>query len=182
MKQRLKSVAVSILAVILQGSFGTPVYAKEPCRPIEERPIKIEAWISKKDMKDYRTMRRQFEAMGYTYAALWAYPGKNPSRVAAIGSCVPAYVARHALQQALIYYGEVNSLVHQSFVSGHWIGLGTSLFAESSQQPINKQQLRDLLDPALDTFQFHKLYRQLTEQDEQVPAFGQMLPNPKLMK
>ena len=162
--------------------WGAPVYGAEPCRSVEERPIKIEAWISKKDMKNYRSMRRQFEAMGYTYAALWSYPGENPSRVAAIGRCVPAYIARHALQQALNYYGEVNSLVHQNFVSGHWIGLGTSLFDKNSQQPINKEQLHTLLDPALDTFRFQALYQQLTMQDEQVSAFGQMLPNPKLMK
>ena len=161
---------------------GTPGYGAEPCRPIQERPVKIEAWISKKDMKNHRSMRRQFEAMGYTYAALWPYPGENPSRVAAIGRCVPAYIARHALQQALIYYGEVNSLVHQNFVFGHWIGLGTSLFAGESQQPLNKEQLRALLDPALDTYQFQALYQQLTTQDEKVSAFGQMLPNPKLMK
>lgn len=167
---------------IILALLGAPAYGTEPCRPIEERPIKIEAWISKKDMKDYRAMRRKLEAMGTTYAALWPYPGENPSRVVAIGRCVPAYIARHSLQQALIYYGEVNSLVHQNFVSGHWIGLGTSLFDDNSQQPINKEQLRALLDPALDTFQFQELYQQLTTQDEEVSAFGQMLPNPKLMK
>ncbi|MDH5763367.1 MAG: hypothetical protein OEZ51_10320 [Nitrospinota bacterium] len=160
----------------------TPGYGDEPCRPVEERPVKIEAWISKKDMKNHRALRREFEAMGTTYATLWPYPGKNPSRVVAIGRCVPAYIARHALQQALIYYGDVKSLVNQSFISGHWIGLGTSLFAENSQQPINREQLRNLLDPALDTFQFQALYQQLTAQDEQISAFGQMLPNPKLMK
>lgn len=168
--------------VLFPVLFGTSGYGAEPCRPVEERPVKIEAWISKKDMKNYRAMRRKFEAMGYTDAALWPYPGENPSRVVAIGRCVPAYIARYALQQALIYYGEVNSLVHQNFISGHWVGLGTSLFAESSQQPVSKQQLRDLLDPALDTFQFQALYQQLTVQDEQVSAFGQILPNPKLMK
>ena len=171
-----------VIIIIFFVFSGIPGLASEPCRPIEERPIKIEAWVSKKDMKEYRALRNKFEAMGYTYAALWPYPGKNPSRVIAIGRCVPAYIARHALQEALIYYGEVNSLVHQNFVSGHWIGLGTALFAENSQQPINKQQLRTLLDPALDTLQFHELYQQLTAQDEEVSAFGQMLPNPKLMK
>jgi hypothetical protein len=178
-RQKTAGLLMSGTILALSGTHG---YGAEPCRPVEERPVKIEAWISKKDMKNHRSLRRQFEAMGTTYAALWPYPGKNPSRVAAIGRCVPAYIARHALQQALIYYGEVNSLVHQNFISGHWIGLGTSLFDENSQQPINKQQLRALLDPELDTFQFHELYQQLTAQDAQVSAFGQQLPNPKLMK
>jgi hypothetical protein len=186
MVSNIFSMSVRVAGVLAVPIFlvlgATPGYGEEACRPVEEQPVKIEAWVSKKDRKDYRTLRRRFEAMGTTYATLWPYPGKNPSRVVAIGRCVPAYIARHALREALIYYGEVNSLVHQSFISGHWIGLGTSLFAENSQQPINKQQLRDLLDPKLDTFQFQELYQQLTAQDEQVSAFGQMLPNPKLMK
>jgi len=148
---------------------------------VEEKPVKIEAWMSKKYVRDFRTIRKQLAAMGNTRAFLWPYPGDNPSRVVAIGRCVPAYIARHALSQSLIYYGEINSLVHQKFVHDHWVGLGTSLFAENSQQPITAEQLTRLLDPSLGTLQFQELYRKLTVQDKQVPAFGQKLPNPKLM-
>ena len=172
----------ALVLLVFMLVFSQTGYGKEDCRPIEERPVKIEAWISKKEMKDYRAKRKELEAMGYTYATLWSYPGNNPSRIVAIGRCIPAYIARHALQQALVLYGEVKSLVHQDFVSGHWIGLGTSLFAEESQQPINREKFRALLDPALDTIQFQKLYRKLTAQDATVSAFGQTLPNPKLMK
>lgn len=171
-----------ILTVSLLSAGVSPILAEEECRRVEERPVKIEAWISKKDLKDARALRREFEAMGTTHATLWPYPGENPSRIAAIGRCVPAYIARHALQQALLYYGDVKSLVHQNFISGHWIGLGTSLFAENSQRPISREQLRALLNPELDTFQFQALYRQLTVQDAEVTVFGQTLPNPKLMK
>ncbi|NIQ03274.1 MAG: hypothetical protein GWM98_25195 [Nitrospinaceae bacterium] len=174
--------AIITLSVVVPVSLVTPGFGGEDCRPVEERPVKIEAWISKKDMKHYRALRRDMEAMGTTHATFWPYPGKNPSRIVAIGRCVPAYIARHALQQALIYFGDVKSLVNQSFISGHWIGLGTSLFAENSQQPISPEQLRALLDPDLDTFQFQALYRKLTVQDPEVSAFGQKLPNPKLMK
>lgn len=179
---QMRALAAGGVAGVVLAAWISPAFGEELCRPVEERPVKIEAWISKKDMKHYRSVRNNLEAMGTTIAALWSYPGKNPSRVVAIGRCVPAYIARHALQQALVYYGDVNSLVHQNFISGHWIGLGTSLFAEDAQQPINKKQLRALLDPVLDTFQFQTLYRQLTAQDETVSAFGQTLPNPKLMK
>ncbi len=175
---------IFILALLMFPPVFDPAMAAEldtPCPSVEEKPVKIEAWMSKKYMKEFRERRRQLSAMGYTRAFLWPYPGDNPSRVAAIGRCVPAYIARHALSQALIYYGEVRSLVHQKFVHDHWVGLGTSLFAESSQQPISPEQLTQLLDPALGTPEFHALYRKLTVQDEKVPAFGQKLPNPKLM-
>jgi hypothetical protein len=159
-----------------------PAWAQSNCPPVEEQPVKIEAWLSKRFLKDFRQMRRELGAMGYTYVALWPYPGENPSRVAAVGRCVPVYIAQHALTLALQYYGEVKSLVHQNFVHGHWIGLGTSLFAENSQQPISEEQLKQLLDPSLDSLQFHKLYRKFTLQEKEVPAFGLQLPNPKLMK
>ena len=152
------------------------------CRPLEERPVKVEAWMTKKRLPEFRQMRQEFRRMGNTYVSIFSYPGNNPSRVVAIGRCVPAYIARHVLEKTLEYYGDVKSLVHQGFVAPHWMGLATSLFAENSQKPINQDQLNRLLDPGLSTEAFHALYRQFTVQDKTVEAFGQTLPNPKLMK
>ncbi|MCF8722876.1 hypothetical protein LQ236_000896 [Nitrospina gracilis] len=154
-----------------------------PCPPVEEQPVKIEAWLAKRLEPQFPAIRKEMGLMGFTRVALWPYPAaENPSKVVAIGRCVPAYIARHALQQALYHFGGVQALVHQKFVHDHWIGLGTSLFAESSFQPITLKQLQRLLDPALGTFEFQSLYRQYTVQDVKVPAFGLNLPNPKLMK
>ena len=57
---------------------------------------------------------------------------ENPSDSGYIGSCVPAYIGRHILRKAMESSGGVNSLVNQGFISSNWIGVGTSLFAESS--------------------------------------------------
>lgn len=110
------------------------------------------------------------------------YPAENPSKMVAIGRCVPAYIARHTLQKAVEYYGGVNALVHQGFFSSNWIGVGTSLFAESSFQPIIQDQLTRLMEGSLDTRQFQSIYRQITRQKKKVKAFGLLLDNPKLMK
>ena len=72
----------------------------------------------------------------------------------AIGSCVPSYVGRHMLRQAMEYSGGVNSLVNQGFFSSNWIGVGTSLFSENSLRPITQDQLIGLMDVSLDTQQF----------------------------
>ncbi len=141
----------------------------------------MEAWLSKKYEKNLRRLRKEFEAMGTTRASLWVYPAENPSRTVAIGRCVPGYIARHALNLTEHYLGKVNSLVHQSFISPYWIGIGTSLFAENSQQPVDSDQVAQLKNRALDTVQFQELYRKLTRQDETVPAFGLEVPNPKYM-
>ena len=71
--------------------------------------------------------------------------------------------------------------MHQGFFSSKWIGLGTSLFAESSFRPVTKDQLMKLMDPSLDTKKFQATYRQLTTQKKKVKAFGLLLDNPKLL-
>ena len=86
------------------------------------------------------------------------------------------------LRQAMEYSGGVNSLVNQGFFYSNWIGVGASLFAESSLRPITQDQLIGLMDISLDTQQFQTIYRQLTTQQKKVKAFGLMLGNPKLLE
>ena len=119
--------------------------------------------------------------MGNTRIALWIYPAGNPSKIVAIGRCVPAYIARHTLRKAIEYSGGVSAVVHQGFISSNWIGVGTSLFAESSFQSITQDQLFRLMDESLDTHQFQSISRQFTMQEKKVKAFGLLLDNPKLM-
>ncbi|QPJ61398.1 MAG: hypothetical protein G3M70_05650 [Candidatus Nitronauta litoralis] len=162
--------------------FAFPAQAEVSCRPLEERPVKIEAWMAKKKLPQFREMRREYGRMGSTYVSIFTYPGNNPSRVVAIGRCVPAYIARHALETTLHYYGSISHLVNQGFVAPHWMGLATSLFSENSQRPITRQQLNRLLDPSLGTQEFHALYQNMTVQEQMVEGFGMRVPNPKLLK
>ena len=106
--------------------FAFPALADVSCRPLEERPVKIEAWMAKKKLPQFREMRREYGRMGSTYVSIFTYPGNNPSRVVAIGRCVPAYIARHALQTTLHYYGSISNLVMHGFVAPHRMGLATS--------------------------------------------------------
>ena len=152
------------------------------CPSIENKPVKIEAWLSKRYKKELLQLRKEFAAMGNTRVTLWVYPSENPSKIVAIGGCVPAYIARHTLRKAIEYYGGVNALVNQNFFSCNSIGVGTSLFADSSLQQIRLEELTRLMDGSLDTRQFQSLSRQLTIQNKKVRAFGLMLDNPKLMK
>jgi len=85
------------------------------CSSIEEKPVKVEAWMSKQYEKNLRQIHNEFSAMGNTRVILWVYPAENPSKIVAIGSCVPSYVGRHMLRQAMEYSGGVNSLVNQGF-------------------------------------------------------------------
>jgi len=175
--------------IFFVGVFGplflwvlTGTAMSEECSPIEDKPVKVEAWMSKQYEKSLRQIRNEFSAMGNTRVTLWVYPAKNPSKIVAIGSCVPAYIGRHMLRKAIEYSGGVSSLVHQGFFSSNWIGVGTSLFAESSFRPVTKNQLMSLMDASLDTKKFQETYHQLTMQQKKIKAFGLMLSNPKLLE
>ena len=162
---------------------GTNIgFAKEDCLSISHKPVKVEAWLSKKYEKDYRNIRREFAEMGDTKVGLFIYPAENPSRIVAIGRCVPAYMAQHFMKKAWKYSLGTTHLVHQGFVSSHWAGVGTSLFSENSMSAITPEQLNRLMDDTLDTESFQEMYRALTVQIEKVSAVGLMLDNPKLIR
>ena len=179
--RRLLIVFVCVLVVpFLWVSFGESTSFK--CFPIEENSVKVEAWMSKQYEKNLRQIRKEFSAMGNTRVTLWVYPAENPSKVVAIGRCVPAYIARHMLRKAMEYSGGISSLVNQGFISPNWIGVGISLFAESSFRPVTQGQISRLMDVSLNTKQFQAIYRQFTIQEKKVRAFGLLLDNPKLLK
>ena len=119
--------------------------------------------------------------MGNTVVGLFVYPAENPSRVVAIGRCVPAYIAQYILAKARKYSLGTTHLVRQGFVSSHWTGIGTSLFSENSMNAITPEQLARLMDDSLDTDSFQEIYRKLTRQPKKVSAFGLLLDNPKYM-
>ena len=158
-----------------------PVLAEEECLSISQKPVKLEAWLSKRYEKYMRSIRKDLGGMGNTRVGLFVYPTENPSRVVAIGRCVPVYIAQYILTKAEEYKLGTTHLVNQGFVSSHWTGIGTSLFSENSMNAITKEQLAALMDETLDTESFHEMYRALTRQPEKVQAFGLMLKNPKYM-
>ena len=60
------------------------------CSSIEEKPVKVEAWMSKQYDKNLRQIRNEFSAMGNTLVILWVYPAESSSKIVAIGSCLPS--------------------------------------------------------------------------------------------
>lgn len=157
------------------------VFAERDCVSISRKPVKVEAWVSKRYEKDLVKVRKEFGEMGNTVVGLFVYPAENPSRVVAIGRCVPAYIAQHILEKARKYSLGTTHLVHQGFFSSHWTGVGTSLFSENSMNAITSDQLSQLMDESLDTDAFQEIYRNLTQQPRKVPAFGLLLDNPKYL-
>jgi hypothetical protein len=169
------------LLLVLVVVFPGYAFGEKNCESISHKPVKLEAWLSKRYEKDLRNIRKEFGEMGNTVVGLFVYPAENPSRVVAIGRCVPAYIAQHILAKARKYSLGTTHLVHQGFISSHWTGIGTSLFSENSMNAITPEHLAQLLDDSLDTESFQQMYRALTLQPKKVPAFGLLLDNPKYM-
>ena len=79
---------ISLWALLLSYSSSTAKI--QDCASIDDKTVKVEAWMSKQYEKTLRQIRNEFSAMGNTQVTLWVYPAKNPSKIVAIGSCVPA--------------------------------------------------------------------------------------------
>ena len=92
-------------------------YTKEDCLTINKKAAKVEIWLSKKYEKDYRNILQEFKEMGNTKVGLFIYPAENPSRIVAIGRCVPVAIAQHFLKKAKKYSLGTTHLVNQDFVS-----------------------------------------------------------------
>ena len=178
MQKIFLSLYVLVLFFVSTISFS---FAEEPCLEKNKNKVRVEAWLSKKYEKNYFNIQKEFKQMGRTRVGLFIYPAENPSRIVAIGRCVPVHYAQYFLKKAKKYSIGTTHLVNQGFVSSHWSGLGSSLFSENSMNPITPDQLAMLMKEDLDTQSFHDLYKSFTVQKKKVPAFGLIVDNPKLL-
>ena len=112
------------------------VFAKENCQKKFQNKVKVEAWLSKKYEKQFRNIQKEFLEMGNTKVGLFVYPAENPSRVVAIGRCVPVFLAQHFLKKAKKYSLGTTHLVNQGLISENWFGMGTSMFGKNSMKSI----------------------------------------------
>ena len=173
---------MKILAVGLMLGMTATVQAAEapkPCEPVEQKRIKVEGYISKKYKRQKRAILKEFKEIGNTRTAIRPFPMGETAKVIGIGRCVPAYIARHVMATTLKYTSGIESLVNQTFLPTHWIGIGTTTFDEPSQQLVTQEQVKQLMDPSLGDEEFHALYRKFSVQDDTVPYFGLTPKNAK---
>ena len=147
------------------------------CESLEKKPIKIEAWISKKHRKIQKQVKKEMGIIEGTKLRMRVYPMKDPQNANGIGRCVPASIGRHAIEQSLKYAGGVGTMVDQGIISPYWVGIGTMAFDEHSQKIITEEQLNALRDPALKDYDFQELVKQFSKPQKSVTMFGQNLPN-----
>ncbi|MEC7640910.1 MAG: hypothetical protein VYC17_02030 [Nitrospinota bacterium] len=178
----IKSITLSIVAfTMVIGQTGLTASAETKCEPLEKKPVKIDAWISKKFKKDKRAIKKEMSDLEHIKVRLRVFPMKDPAKIMAIGGCVPVNIAQHALRQAMKYTAGVEALINQKFIFPHWIGIGTMNFDEYSQQVVSEDQVKALMDTSLNTEEFQGLYRNFAKMKEEVKGFGMQVPNPRKM-
>jgi hypothetical protein len=106
------------------------------------------------------------------------YPFLDPPANIGIGSCVPAEVARRAIQEAIHRSGKIDRLIRQDILPHHWVKIGSTDTAEMAWIPVEPDDVARLSDPALTTDQFQELYRTLAAPKERPLPFGMGTPRP----
>jgi hypothetical protein len=154
----LKKMMMAVGLILWMAGTVQAADTPKPCEPVETKGVKVEGYISKKFKRQKRAIIKEFGEMGYTRTAIRPYPIGDTAKVIGIGRCVPAYIARHVMAKALKYTSGIESLVNQTFMHTHWMGIGTG------------------------DEEFHALYRKFSVQDETVPYFGSTPKNVKKVK
>lgn len=167
--------------MLISGPMAAGARAETQCPSLEEQPIKIDAWISRKFKKQQKAIKKEMGDMEHVKVRLRVFSMAFPAKVMAIGRCVPVKIAQHALRQALKYTAGIKELVNQQLLASYWIGIGTMNFDEYSQRPVSADQVNALLDDSLTTEEFQSLYRKFAKQKETVKGFGAQVPNPRKM-
>ncbi len=100
------------------------------------------------------------------------YPFVDPPTNIGIGKCVPADIARRAMQAAMHYSGATDRLIRQDIMPHHWIKIGSTDTAELAWTSVRQDDMARLMDPNLSNEQFQDLYRSLAEPKERHLPFG----------
>jgi hypothetical protein len=152
--------------------WADPVY---DCGAAENRgkPTTVEIVLAPKWKAEEAAVKRALTADSpLVKVRVRFYPFLDPPANIGIGSCVPAEVARRAIQEALHTTGKIDRLIRQDILPHHWIKIGSTDTAELAWTPVGPDDLARLSDPALTTDQFQELYRDLAAPKEKHLPFG----------
>jgi len=161
------------LAVVLPGSPWAEV--AYDCQADENRakPTTIEIVLSQKWRDQADAIKRELASgRDGVKVRVRFYPLMAPPTNIGIGKCVPADVARLAIQEAIKYSGTIDRLIRQDILPHHWIKIGSTDTAELAWTPVLPDDLAKLTDASLPSDEFQELYRSLAAPKERRLPFG----------
>ncbi|MFQ5673844.1 MAG: hypothetical protein ACE5G9_12190 [Nitrospinales bacterium] len=135
----------------------------------------VEIWLAHKHKKENKQIREFLKSNSIKVLRrtiqYWKPRGGHPPTNIAIGYGLSAKDARFVINLALKYNDRIDGLIHQRLNPPNYVAIATSAWDEKSETPITQEDLKQLMDPKLTTAEFHKLYRQLTGENNIPQAF-----------
>lgn len=150
-----------------------PDISGEKGEALPPEKILVEVFLGKKYKKDNKALQAEWEQYGLKLSRvrLQFFKLGDPPENMAIGSDIPAPIARFAIEWALEKNKGVRYILPQFRFFKHHIVIGSSHYDEDSQIPITADDLESLRNPELTTVQFHEVYRKLTGEDKGNPTY-----------
>lgn len=133
--------------------------------------IKVEMFLAKKWKKEGKAIKQKLRDASVKRVKIQYFRLGDPPSNIAIGKHIPADIARLAIELALTYNREINTILPEFRFFAHYIAIGSSAFDEQSEIPILPEDLEKLRNPSLSTEEFHAFYRSLTGEDEGLPTY-----------
>ncbi len=158
-KKEPKNIPVMIAMVGLLAFF---LFSPWDARGETDEPFFVEIFLSADHKEDLKAIQSVFAAHAIKRVKAQFFRKGNPPRNIALGSKIPAPLARQVIDLAIKYNRGITHLLPEFRFFPHQIMIGSSAFHERVPVPIQPEDLERLRDPALTTPEFHKLYRQLT--------------------
>jgi hypothetical protein len=136
----------------------------------------IELWLAHKQKKNNRAIRgflksKHLKVLRHTIQ-YWKPKGGHPPTNIAIGSEVSAEDARMAIDIAIKYNDQVDTLILRPLNPPNYVAIATSAWDELSEVRVTPKDLEQLRDPKLTTEEFHALYAKLTNEEKAVQRGG----------
>jgi len=125
------------------------------------RRIRVEIFLAGEQRDHLQTIQKEFAAAFLTNLHIQFFRAGYPPPNVGIGSDVPASSARLSIRLAQEYNRAVKYLLPQDLLPMNFITIGSSAFDETVPVPVTLEEVQQLLDPNLNTEEFHRLYRKL---------------------
>ncbi|QPJ66411.1 MAG: hypothetical protein G3M78_13800 [Candidatus Nitrohelix vancouverensis] len=162
-------------AIVFSGAVWATDVSASPCGDRDTTVCTIEMWLEYKHKKNNKEIReflksKSFKVLRNTIQ-YWKRRGGHPPTNVALGSGLTAQDAQLVIDIALKYNDNVDGLIFQSLNPPNYAAIATSAWDDKSETKITPEQLESLRNPALTTEEFHKLYRELTGEENIAPSF-----------
>ncbi|MDA0691749.1 MAG: hypothetical protein O3A78_08445 [Nitrospinae bacterium] len=165
-----KLICSLLVVFFLTGMPSSPalVSAASSCDTSITTICTIEIWLGHNQKKRKKELQGTLESKSIKVLRntiqYWKPKGGHPPTNIALGSGLSAEDARRAIDLALEYNDEINGLIHQRLNPPNYVAIATSAWDDKSETPITPDQLAALRDSKLTTEEFHRLYRELTQE------------------